>query len=190
MIVIDDFLPDFDLVRKFVDGVEYGDHEFMGKTYTGFGQVTLPLKALIEEVCGPVSIRMSHLRLGTKATPLTHYIHADNCGASWAMVLCLSQPNVETGTAFWTHKETGLERLPMPCPPELFVKLDHDLPDVSKWTLTEMVESKENRAIVFESARFHSRFPKVLPIEPGDKPRIVSTTFFDLNRDLHAQELA
>ncbi len=185
MIVIDDFLPDFELVKKFVSGVEYGEHLYMGKMYTGFGPVTIPLKALIEEVCGPVSIRLSHLRLGTKATPLTHYIHADIAGAKWGMVLCLSQPECETGTAFWTHTETGMDRMPFPTPPEIFRKLDDDIEDERLWTMTDMVPAKENRALFFESARFHSRYPKNLPIEPGDKPRIVCTTFFDLNRDLN-----
>ena len=184
--IIDDFLPDFELVRKFTEGVEYGDHEFFGKMYKGIAPVVLPVKALIEEVCGPVSIRLSHLRLGNSKTPLTHYIHADNAGASWAMVLCLSQPDIKTGTAFWTHKETGLDRLPMPCPPDIFNKLDRDLTDLSQWICTEVVETKENRALIFESARFHSRHPEHLTIGETEKPRIVSTTFFDLNKDLHA----
>ena len=191
MIVIDDFLPDLAIVQRAIVGVEYGDHEFMGKTYTGFGAVTLPLKALIEEVCGPISIRVSHLRKGTKATPLTHYIHADAAAAKWGMVLCLSQPKTETGTAFWKHLETGLEALPIPTPPELFAKLDRDLTDLSKWTMTEMVPTVENRALIFEAARFHSRSPKNLDIPEGEKPRIVCTTFFDLNQDIRdAQELA
>lgn len=179
MIVIDNFLPDIKLAQKLIADVEFGDCGYLGKVYSGFSQVTLPVKLLIEEVVGPISIRLSHLRKGTKATPLTHYIHADSYGASMGFVLCLSAPACQTGTAFWTHKETNLHKLPVPTPPDLFEYLDKEIKDVSKWEMTSMVEAKENRALIFESSLFHSRWPEVLPIEEGEKPRIVCTVFFD-----------
>lgn len=179
--IIDSFLPDIDLVRQFVADTQYGEHDLLGKTYTGFGRVSLPVKALIEKVMGPVSIRVCYLRKGTKDTPLTHYIHADRAVAKYAFVLCLNEPDCESGTMFWKHKETGLEALPVPTPSDLFALLDADLKDESKWEQTEFISSKENRAVVFDSARFHSRWPKVMDSET---PRIICTAFFDVNAEI------
>jgi hypothetical protein len=184
--IIDNFLPDIALVKQFIADTEYGEHNLLGKTYTGFGKVSLPVKALIEEVMGPVSIRICYLRKGAKDTPLTYNIHADLAAAKYAFVLCLSEPDVPSGTMFWKHKETGLTELPFPTPPELFLKLDADLHDVSKWEQVELIESKENRAVIFESARFHSRWPMVIDSE---KPRIVCTAFFEVNADLEKIDL-
>lgn len=181
MKIIDDFLPDLPLVKKFIEGTEYVNHDLLGKIYTGFGRVSLPVKALIEEEMGPVSIRVCYLRKGAKDTPLTHYIHADRAVAKYAFVLCLSEPDCSSGTAFWTHKETGLSALPVPTPPDLFQLLDADLTDETKWRQTGFVESKENRAVIFDAAMFHSRWPKVIESET---PRIVCTAFFDVNAEL------
>lgn len=179
--IIDNFLPDIALVNQFIADTHYGEHELLGKTYTGFGRVSLPVKALIEREMGPVSIRVCYLRKGTKDTPLTHYIHADRAVAKYAFVLCLSEPDCESGTAFWTHKETGLSALPVPTPSDVFSMLDADLKDESKWKQTGFVETKANRAVIFDAAMFHSRWPKVIESET---PRIVCTVFFDVNSEL------
>jgi hypothetical protein len=197
VIVIDDFLPDFELAKRFIADVEYSDYEFGGKWYTGVGQVTLPVKALIEREVGPIKIKHNHLRIGRKDTPLTHYIHTDNYGTALAMVLCLQSPDCVSGTAFWRHKETGLDRLELPdtrtvldseelCSDAAiaqrwrrFAYFDKAIKDESAWEMTELVESIENRALIFDANMFHSRWPKTLPVESGDKPRIVCTVFFD-----------
>lgn len=179
MIVIDDFLPDFELAKRFIADVEYSDYEFGGKCYTGVGQVTLPVKALIEREIGPIKIKHNHLRIGRKDTPLTHYIHTDRYGTEYGFVLCLSAPDCASGTAFWTHKETGLERLPEHSSSDMFSYFDGELKKEEGWYINGLVDSVENRAIIFEADKFHSRWPKTLPVESGDKPRIVCTVFFD-----------
>jgi len=197
MIVIDDFLPDFDLVKSFIADVEYGDYEMEGKHYTGVGQVTLPVKALIERRLGPVKIKANHLRMARSDTPLTHYIHTDNYGTALGMVLCLQAPDCPSGTAFWRHKETGLDRLELPdtktvldseelCSDAAIVArwrrfsyFNEAIQNEDEWEMTELVESVENRAVIFETNRFHSRWPKDMPIALGEKPRIVCTVFFD-----------
>lgn len=174
MKVIDNFLPDFDLVKRFIADVEYGDYEMEGKHYTGVGQVTLPVKALLEQHLGPIKIKANHLRIARNDTPLTHYIHTDNYGTALVMVLCLQASDCLTGTAFWTHKESGLDSLELP---DKFEYFNNAIKNEDEWGMSELVESKENRALIFEANLFHSRWPKVMPI--GAKPRIVSTVFFD-----------
>ena len=179
--IIDNFLPDIGIVKRHITDVEYGEHELLGKKYTGFGRVSLPVKALIEKTTGPISIRVCYLRKGGRDTPLTYNIHADRAVASHAFVLCINEPECESGTMFWRHKGTGLDALPVPTPLDVFAMLDADLHDESKWEQTEFVPSRENRALIFDSARFHSRWPKVIDSET---PRIVCTAFFDLNADI------
>lgn len=178
--VIDDFIPNFEYIRPLIDGVSFGDHEYKGKTYTGFGPATLPLKKLIEEEMGfMVEFQESHIRLGTENTPLTHYIHADSDGAQFACVVYLNNPSCDTGTMFWKHKSTGIDRLEQPADPCLFELFSKHISDESKWDKLEYVEAKENRAVIFDAALFHSRYPQTLPIKEGDTPRLVCTIFFN-----------
>lgn len=178
--VIDNFIPNFEVVRPLLDGVEFGDHIYKGKTYTGFGKVTLPIKKLIEEEMGfMVEFKQSHVRVGRENTPLTHYIHSDSCDAQYACVLYFNEPACDTGTMFWEHKGTGLDRMTQPVDPELFQMLSTQIDDEGFWNKLEYVKAKANRAVIFDSSLFHSRFPKTLPIKEGDTPRLVSTIFFD-----------
>lgn len=179
--VIDNFIPkDFELIKSMVHQAHYGEYTFWEKPYYGFGQYTLPLKGLIEDVVGePIQFVMSHLRLGNKNTPLTHYIHADNAAAKYACVVYFSEPPCETGTAFWKHRELGLDRLEYPCDPKVFELLDKCISDESKWDRLEYVAVKENRAVIFNSQLFHSRYPKDLPLDESDTPRLVCTIFFN-----------
>lgn len=183
IIVVEDFFPDLDAVLELAQGIGFqDDYELFGKRYTGFGAATLPIKHLIERaVNAPIQIKMSHVRLGRKDTPLTHYIHADGPAATHACVVYLTKPDCFTGTAFWRHKATGLDRQPLPCPPELFAELDKDTGSEEGWELTGLVAAQPNRAVIFDSSLFHCRYPKVLPIEGQQTPRLVNTVFFDIN---------
>lgn len=178
--VIDNFIPNFEYIRPLIDRVSFGDHEHKGKTYTGFGPVTLPLKKLIEEEMGfMVEFQQSHIRIGRENTPLTHYIHADSDGAQFACVVYLNDPSCETGTMFWKHKATRLDRLEQPADPDLFELFTKHISDESHWDKLEYVEAKENRAVIFDAALFHSRYPQTLPITEGQTPRLVCTIFFN-----------
>lgn len=176
--VADNFLQDFEVVREMVTQATFSDFEFLGSKYSGFAQVTLPLRALIEDAVGfNVDFFMSHLRIGKRSTPLTNTIHADNYGAQYAMVLHFNKPACKTGTAFWRHRETGLYRMQQD--ENLFKFLDGEVKDESKWEMINLVEAEENRAVFFDSAQFHSRWPHTLPIEENETPRLVSTIFFN-----------
>lgn len=178
--VIDNFIPNFDAVKPLLDGVEFGDHIYKGKNYTGFGKVTLPIKKLIEEEMGfMVQFKQSHVRVGRSNTPLTHYIHSDSCDAQYACVLYFNEPACDTGTMFWEHKSTGLDRMEQPVDSDLFEMLSKHISDEAYWNKMEYVKAKANRAVIFDSSLFHSRYPQALPIEDGQTPRLVSTIFFD-----------
>lgn len=177
--VIDNFIPEFETVRDMVMQANFGQYEFMGKPYSGVGQVMLPVRALLEESLGfNIDFVHGHLRLGTKETALTHYIHADTY-SQMAMVLYFTEPQCETGTAFWRHKATGESLMPSNAPPDVFAMFDADIEDESKWVQQMFVKAQENRAVLFNSRLFHSRFPRELPIEEHEVPRLVATAFFN-----------
>ena len=179
--VKDDFLPNFDACLELANGLEYGNHTHNGKNYTGVGNATLPVKALMEETLGvKIKVNQSHFRLGNKTTKLTHYIHADSPEAQYAMVLHMTTPACKSGTAFWQHKYTGLHNLPQKYGKALFDVLDQDTWNENRWNLTDFAESKANRAVFFDSSLFHSRWPKNLPIEENETPRLVFVVFFDV----------
>lgn len=178
-LVVDDFIPDFDVVNKVVQNTVFGNFELNGKVYTGFCNAIIPVKSLMEDVLGvKVAIQLGHLRMGNKNTPLTHYIHADNYGSRRAMVLFFNEPDCETGTAFWRHKELGFDRLPDDCSEELFVRLDKDIRNPDLWEMIDYVPAVKNRAVFFDGMLFHSRYPEHLPITEDMTPRLNLTVFW------------
>lgn len=182
ILVAPDFMPGFAEYRDVLVNAEYGDHEILGKTYHGIAPVTLPVKSMIEDALGfKVAIGLNSIRFGTRATPLTHYIHADHAGGEFGMVWTLQAPDCESGTAFWRHRFTGMDRFPergnADSSAKLFEYFDHELKDESKWQLKRIVRNIENQAVFFKSNLWHSRYPRELPIDDG-KPRIVCVAFF------------
>lgn len=172
------FFPCINQVSELVRNTEFKTTIIAGEEYTGVGECALPVKPSLERLIGrPVSIKFSHIRLGTKDTPLTHYIHRDLGGAKYTLVAYLSEPNCITGTAFWTHKSTGID-VANPQLPGIETALQ-EIDDEDKWKMNLLVGSKLNRAVIFNSQLFHSRYPKDLQISIDD-PRIVVSTFFDI----------
>jgi len=82
------------------------------------------------------------------------WVHRDE--TRWAGVLYLT-PNapVSGGTAFFKHKETGLEEVTKDTPKEIINKLDNDSNDMSKWEMVDYVGNKFNRLILFRGTRSH-----------------------------------
>ena len=181
--VIDDFTPQefFTQIVKLVRGVEFTEYEFISKRYLGVAGLTLPIKKFIEKEMGKkVRFTMSHVRMGNEKTPLTNYIHADNAACKYACVWYLNDPLCDTGTQFWRHNETGMDRMPWPPPQDLWDATDRDTQDESKWTKLEYTQAKANRAVLFDSQLFHSRYPKDLPLTEEDEPRLVFVVFFNV----------
>jgi hypothetical protein len=185
--IVDEFIPwkFFPFVKQLIEGAEFGTGVIMGKDFSGYGHITLPVRARIEDEIGaPIDIVMSHVRLGKRSTPLTHFIHADAIAADYACVWCLSEPKCDSGTAFWVHKETGHDRLTLPCEDELFQKYDKDVQEEKMWNMVAYVPSKMNRAVLFNSSLFHSRYPKELLVSDDEIPRIVCTVFFNIQEEV------
>ena len=82
-------------------------------------------------------------------------IHIDD--SKYSLVVNLDRNQKEdTGTYFWKHKETGLERYNGRQSEEI---LKRDGNDKTKWELLEFVPGKFNEGVLFDSKLFHSPSP-------------------------------
>ena len=84
------------------------------------------------------------------------WIHRDQ--TEWAAVLYLTpDAPVSSGTAFFKHKQTGIEDLDEynAATPEEQKLLDEDSNDISKWDMVDYVGNKYNRLVLFRGTRNH-----------------------------------
>lgn len=182
LIVVDDFAPDVDAIRKRALELRYGPVEHDGHSYNGVGVGYDPLiEQLIAQVMGfPVKIRIGFFRLGIASTKQTTFIHSDNGESEFAGVLYLNLPHQQHGgTAFWKHLSTDATEVPEDLPALLRQQLVSEGLDEDKWGMEMMVGMKYNRFIAYQSACFHSRYPNHCEAKTKDEGRLVYATFFD-----------
>lgn len=85
---------------------------------------------------------------------MTSWVHRDT--TRWAGVLYLTPgAPLSSGTAFFRHKETGLEEVNQDTPTHIKKELDDDSNDMSKWDQVDYVANKFNRLILFRGTRSH-----------------------------------
>lgn len=194
LLVIDDFLTNFEEVRARALALEYKTVEYQGHKYAGIGLgLNLDITGDLSRIMGlPVKEHLNFCRLGRENEDVTSHIHADlNCG-EWATVLYLnSEEQCQGGTAFWRNKRLNSDTLP---PPDLQVEgglayspgvanlLNAEGNDESKWELKSVIGMKPNRLIMYPTHYFHSRYPQKAFGSNSQTGRIVHVTFFDLVR--------
>lgn len=128
-----------------------------------------------EPVQRPTSGLNGRFRFTMAKDTMSQYIHFDpGPGQVWAGLVHLSlpehldkhEPEINCGTAFWQHKRTGLECIPIDpsvqqqhgwhSTEDLKDFLDTEGNDESLWTKTLYVPAKFNRLILFRPWQFHS----------------------------------
>lgn len=92
------------------------------------------------------------------------YIHSDREMGEFTCVAYLSSHDEPYGTGFFKHKPTGLIEMPSFEEMEemgILEQMKEDMVsrDPEVWELTDFVEGKYNRAVIFEAPLFHSRYP-------------------------------
>lgn len=107
-------------------------------------------------------------------------IHADNIiegkKTVLASVLYINQEDTvsKNGTSFWRHHTHGYE-LPEDVSNEEFDRLiTEDSNDLSKWEQLDMVYSRPNRRLLYNSNLFHSKYPSKI----NEGTRIVLVCFY------------
>jgi len=182
MKLIEDFLPDIERVRAAAvnaDYIDYRAHD--GQVYRRVWIGTVPgLISAVEYAMGPVDMLGMGYRLNYAGEMPNTAIHSDLGWGTHAAVIPLID-NPESGTAFWRHKLTGRQRID----PDDYgllddIKADWNSPEA--WDRTHFVPMVMNRAVIYESAVFHSRYPfEAFGTTPHDG-RLIAVAFFNLKR--------
>lgn len=148
--------------------------------------------ALFRHLVGaPIVIRPTDafgvFRVSQLDDPFVNFIHADP--VRWGGVAYLNLPEHSLGgTAFWRHRETGLEQHPFDdwakygfrSEAEAWRTLvQKDGIEEDKWELTLFVPARFNRLILFNSRLYHSHMPRRSFGDTLETARLVQVFFFE-----------
>lgn len=179
--VYDNFLTNAIDVRADALAAVYEDwpgHD--GEVYKRICRKEIPgLRAAIERVCGPSHILGMAYRLNYAGELPNAAIHSDLGWGTHALVLYLSDG--PSGTAFWRHRATGAGRIDQG-DKALFEQVCGDWNRESAWVMREIVPMKFNRALIYESAYFHSRYPFAAFGTGPEDGRLIAVAFFTPER--------
>src|SRR5688572_20026409 len=111
VVVIDDFFPDFERVRQHAILSEFYDWWGPdGELYKRITMLHVPqLLDTLTDAVGGIRILMSGYRLNYEGEPPNQSIHSDLGFGTHVIVVYLNEG--DSGTAFWSHKETGAEEI-------------------------------------------------------------------------------
>lgn len=179
MIVVDGFLPNPEEARQMGLSAPYIDwHGPDGEVYKRICITDVPgVRDGIERAVGPVEMLGMGFRLNFNGELPNAAVHSDMGWGTHALVLYLNDGI--GGTAFWRHRATGARRID-PGDFDLFEAVRNDWDDESKWEQTGLCEMAFNRAVIYESALFHSRYPFAAFGNDAESGRLIVVAFFNL----------
>ncbi|WOE75592.1 DUF6445 family protein [Alterisphingorhabdus coralli] len=177
LIVIDDFLADPHAVRRQALGLSYNPANKRGN-YPGItSDEALDVAALNDKLSRLVDMQVAgdpdtlhgHCRITKKADKGATGVHIDP--ADYSGILYLSEePQDRSGTCFFRHKPTGLERIPTT--PVALAKSGYADPSVAveqivntdtnkpaRWEKVMTVPMRFNRLVLFSPWMFHDAGP-------------------------------
>jgi|SRR5688572_2091545 len=175
--VIDNFHPFPDLLRQHALKQEFEDWQGPdGEVYKRICRIQVPgILAMLTDLFGPVDMLGMGYRLNYNEEEPNAAIHSDLGWGTHALVLYLCEGS--GGTAFWSHRVTEAHRID-PGDQVLFEHVAPDWNDESKWEIRQMVNLKYNRALIYESALFHSRYPFKAFGDSPENGRLIVVAFF------------
>jgi len=190
--VIDDFYFAPKALLRAAQGLDYSTKEYEGYPYHGVSVDFEPdnIAGLISlSMDKPVKVGINYFRLGITTESCTTHIHSDNAIDPFAAVLYLNDApeGVRAGTAFWRHKEHGIDAMPTLewiaanttlSVEEFIKKLNEDGADESKWDMVSLVGQKANRFVTYPSHLFHSRYPQAAWGSSPKDGRLIWTGFY------------
>ena len=183
MAVVDNFLPTPDKLLSAAQRASYGPYRGQdGVTYERVSEHLSKdvVDALNEYMGRPISLLGMGFRLNYEGENPNHAIHSDLGWGKYALVLYLSTPpdHMVSGTAFWTHIETDADRIQVG-DAELLAQIEGDWDDASQWQQDQFIISKFNRAAIYKSELFHSRWPFEAYGSSVQDGRLICVAFFD-----------
>lgn len=148
------------------------------------------LKPQIEKAIGrKAEIDYTFFRYATYGLPLNHLVHADSGLSPFGLVLYLNEADQivpGSGTAFYRHKKLGFEKMPTEeevrragkSPKRVWETLEASWNEPDAWEQIGMTDMIFNRAIVFDTTRFHSRLPLDAFGSALEDARLIQVSFF------------
>lgn len=188
IIQFDDFAADAQSVRDVVIAGGFSTEQGPdGAMYTGISRYPVGnWYGRIAELIGqPIDPRLSCFRLNLKGELPHSWVHSDDICAKYASVLYLNLPEqCAGGTAFWKHKELGIDRLPakeeLKDWQKFYSMIEQEWKDLEPWEQIGFAEMKFNRFITYPTCLFHSRFPfEGFGAGPHDG-RLIWICFYDI----------
>lgn len=177
VLVVDDFFPDFDRVRNHALLSEFYDWQAPnGEIYKRITMLHVPgMLAKLNEMLGEIKIINSGYRLNYQEETPNQSIHVD---LGWGTHVALVYLNEgDSGTAFWKHKESQADSI-WYGQTELFEQIKNDFENPDAWEQRLVVPAKNNRAVIYRSNLFHSRFPFAAFGNSPEDGRLIAITFF------------
>lgn len=162
VLVIDNFLTNFEDYKDWVCGLDYVDMESQGVKYRDVllsplvDRIKRPLEKILE---GELHTQLSFLRKYREGYTHPMWIHSDVRFAGIATTFFIRPTKGEgqdDGMIFWEHEWLG-ELLTEDQGPEYCQAADAQSLDIHKWKPTMVVPFKENRLVVFDARLFHSK---------------------------------
>ena len=182
VVVIDDFFPNFERVRNHAILSEFYDwFAADGELYKRISMLHIPdmLDSLTNNV-GGIKISLSGYRLNYAGEPPNQSIHADLGISSHVIVVYLNEG--ESGTAFWEHKDTGTTEINYG-EIEKYEAMKADFENADAWNQRTVIPAKNNRAVIYKSNLFHSRYPFEAFGDSPENGRLIAIAFFNFLED-------
>jgi hypothetical protein len=177
--IIDDFHPMPEQLREHALHQTYIDwlgHD--GQVYKRICKMEIPgVQYILESLLGPIEMLGMAYRLNFDEEVPNSAIHSDLGWGTHALVLYLS--NGPSGTAFWQHKLTVTDRIDQG-DTWLFEQINRDWNNEDAWEQTKFIPMQFNRALIYESALFHSRYPFRAFGNSPETGRLIVVAFFNL----------
>ena len=184
----DDFAADAEAVREAVIVKDFTNQEGPdGGKYTGILQHAVPgwHDRIAELIKKPIIPRLSFFRLNLEGELPHSWVHSDDICSQYASVLYMNAPDqCFGGTAFWRHKNLGVERLParetLADADAFYTQMTADWKNLDLWKRTDFIQMKFNRFVTYPTSLFHSRYPfEGFGSGPKDG-RLIWVCFYDL----------
>ena len=177
ILIVDDFLADPNAVRNDAlqsDFIDWQGHD--GQVYKRVCLKPVPgLQEAIEGVYGPVEMFGQGYRLNFAGEQPNQSIHSDLGWGTHAAVIYLCEG--PGGTAFWQHSKTGASRIEVG-DQDLFETIGNDWELESAWSMTGLAKLAYNRAVLYDNALFHSRYPFEAFGTDKHDGRLIAVAFF------------
>jgi hypothetical protein len=185
MLIIDDFLRNFEELRNHCDKAKFGSvvNPVDGVSYPYIcsdipEHIAQEIFELLGEIKGaPIVKPTMFLRLSPAGVYCPHEVHSDASMGAFSLMLYLNrEEDCQGGTSLVSHRDTGIAYHPGIEP---FEKIVRDAQNIrSAWDIRSMIDMKPNRAFVFDASALHRAEPPGGFGVGNEHARLVLTCFF------------